>query len=202
MSHGPNRYRAEKRAAEWANDRTGPSKPATVRAQSIVSAWNARARRGEPAEFFPTFETVLAAGCWRLSYCCPACRQMATVDVRDFAEKHHPQAPVSMLIPKLSCKQCCPNPPLATLQELGRPQGYSSETLAAFPIDPVRIACNRCDRRGQYRKARLLEMFGSEIVGPDLLRRIANCDRQSSMNDPCGAHFADLAAALAGKTVL
>src|SRR3954471_23606276 len=82
MSHSPNRYRAEKRAAEWQAQRTGPAIPAVLRAQRVIAVWNRRARHGEPAEFFPTFETALRAACYRLSYCCPAFRQVATVDLR------------------------------------------------------------------------------------------------------------------------
>jgi hypothetical protein len=121
VSHGPNRYRAEKRAAEWAAARVAADPRAAARAQRIIAAWNARARRGLPAEFFPTFETVLTAGCWRLTYGCPACRQMTTIDIRDRADAHHPRAPISVMIPKLSCEWCCPNPPLAVLIELGSP---------------------------------------------------------------------------------
>ena len=99
MSHGPNRYKAEKRKAEPAADRAAADPRAVARAQRIIAVWNARARRGQPAEFFPTFETALAAGCCRLTYCCSACRQMATIDVRDFADAHHPRAPISMVIP-------------------------------------------------------------------------------------------------------
>jgi len=120
MSHGPNRYRAEKLKAERAVERGGATDPRTMtRAKRIISAWNAQAQRGKPAEFFPTFATALTAGYCRLTYWCPACRQMATIDVRDFADAHHSRAPISVLIPKLSCKRCCPNPPLAVLIELG-----------------------------------------------------------------------------------
>lgn len=101
-----------------ADERAGPDTPAGARARRIIAAWNATARREQPAEFFPTVATALKAGCWRLSYACPACQQMATVDVRDHADAHHPRAAISMLIPKLSCARCCPNPPLAVLMEL------------------------------------------------------------------------------------
>lgn len=119
MSHGPNRYRAERRLAEAAAKRAGRSALADARSQRVVEAWNARARRGKPAMFFPTFETALAADCSRLTFCCPACKQIGTVDLWAHANAHHPRAPISVLIPKLSCERCCPNPPLAVLIELG-----------------------------------------------------------------------------------
>lgn len=58
---------------------------------------------------------------------------MATVDIRRFAEAHHPRAPISMLIPKLSCGRCCPNPPLAVLVELEMPSAELPITDAAVP---------------------------------------------------------------------
>jgi hypothetical protein len=127
MSHGPNRYRAERRKAETAADRAAANPGASERAQRIIGVWNARARRRRLAEFFPTFDTALAARCWRLTYCCPACQQIATIDIRDFAHAHHPRAPISMLIPKLSCQRCCPDPPLAVLIALESP-------AAEFPV--------------------------------------------------------------------
>lgn len=130
MSHGPNRYRAERQKAELAADRVVGNPRAVARAQRIIEVWNDGARRGRPAEFFPTFETALTADFWRLTYCCPACRQIGTADVRDHAEAHHPQAPISMLIHKLSCQRCCPNPPLAVLIALESP-------AADWPVLPV-----------------------------------------------------------------
>ena len=34
--------------------------------------------------------------------------------------------------------------------------------LAEHPTDMVRIACTKCERRGQYRKATLIERFGPD----------------------------------------
>ena len=68
MSHGPNRYKAEKRKAEPAADRAAADPRAVARAPPIIAARNAEARRGQLAEFFPTFETALAAGYGRLRH--------------------------------------------------------------------------------------------------------------------------------------
>jgi hypothetical protein len=143
MSHGPNRYKAEKLKAEPAADRAAADPRAAARAQRIIAVWNARARCGRPAEFFPTFETALAVGCWRLTYCCPACRQMATIDIRDFADAHHPRAPISMVIPKLSCQRCCPNPPLAMLIELENPAAELAASETAAPPEADRPPLSR-----------------------------------------------------------
>lgn len=141
MSHGPNKYRAERREAARRSALTGRDGPTVVRAQRIIAVWNSAARRGRPAEFFPTFETALTAGCSRLTYCCPACRQMATVDIRRFAEAHHPRAPISMLIVKLSCERCCPNPPLAVLLELEMPSASLPIAMMNAPeTEPDRTA--------------------------------------------------------------
>jgi hypothetical protein len=56
----------------------------------------------------------------------------------------------------------------------------------------VRLVCNQCGRRGQYRKATLLTQYPADTAMPDLLREIANCDRFDSMRGGCGAHY-DLA---------
>ena len=43
-----------------------------------------------------------------------------------------------------------------------------SKSLGEYPGDLVRLACGRCDRRGQYRKAGLLEKYGGDIGLPEL----------------------------------
>jgi hypothetical protein len=81
---------------------------------------------------------------------------------------------------------------MAVLLDLASPAGeyiYTAKPLSAFPEGIVRIVCGRCNRSGQYHKTTLLERYGPHIVGPDLLRKIANCDRQHSVNHPCGAHY-------------
>jgi hypothetical protein len=65
-------------------------------------------------------------------------------------------------------------------------------TLATCRLDPVRVACNRCGRRGRYRRATLIERFGAEAALPDVLRYVAGYDRASDMSRPCGAHYVDL----------
>lgn len=121
MSHGPNRYRAERLAAEIRAAKDERNPPPSPRARRIVQSWNDTAARGAPPEFFPTFQTALEAGCVSLDYQCPACRQSGTIDIRVAADRHHRRAPVSALIPELSCQRCCPNPPFARLTELSLP---------------------------------------------------------------------------------
>lgn len=68
--------------------------------------------------------------------------------------------------------------------------------LADYPADLVRLACARCDRRGQYRKARLIADHGAEIALPDLRHRLAACPRHGALGDACGVHFPDLVRSL------
>ena len=45
---------------------------------------------------------------------------------------------------------------------------YRTPTLADWPHALVRVACDACGRRGQYRKSTLLDRFGGEVKMPDL----------------------------------
>jgi hypothetical protein len=74
---------------------------------------------------------------------------------------------------------------------------YSSPPISAFPFDPVRLVCDECGRRGQYRKETLVERHGPDIVEPDPLVVVANCPRQKNLGEErCGIVYADLRARL------
>jgi len=84
------------------------------KAARIVRLWNAgRMRR---ALFYPTIGAAIVGGFPILAFHCPGCRQVGSVDLRTL--DRHPGAPVSSLIPSLSCRRCAPNPPFAVLDEL------------------------------------------------------------------------------------
>jgi len=51
-----------------------------------------------------------------LDVLCPGCRTIGRIDLRNIDV--HPDAPISALIRKLSCRRCSPNPPFAVLGEL------------------------------------------------------------------------------------
>ena len=70
------------------------------------------------------------------------------------------------------------------------PQGALSP--ATFPFAMVRIACDRCGRRGQYRRETIARRFGTDASMPDVLRALAACPRMGNASDPCGARYADL----------
>lgn len=65
--------------------------------------------------------------------------------------------------------------------------------LEDFPGDVVRIACDHCGRKGQYRRDGLIARFGAAAPLPDVLNDIAACPRVRDCSNPCGAHYPDLA---------
>lgn len=70
----------------------------------------------------------------------------------------------------------------------------TSTTLSEFPGDLVRVACQRCDRRGQYRLDTLIDKYGADMRLPDLRHVLADCPRHGALGDACGVIFPDLAA--------
>jgi hypothetical protein len=64
-------------------------------------------------------------------------------------------------------------------------------TLADYPIEMVRLACDRCDRRGQYRRGPLISLLGAKATLSDALVEMAKCPRAHDASNPCGAHFLD-----------
>jgi hypothetical protein len=81
--------------------------------KAVVAAWNDRAKAKLRPSFFPTIRTALLAGTPVIDVLCTGCRTIGSVDLRRF--DYHDAAPISALIPKLSCRRCCPNPPFAIL---------------------------------------------------------------------------------------
>jgi hypothetical protein len=60
-----------------------------------------------------TIATVLAAEMPILDVLCPGCQTVDRVDIRKL--KRYPEMAISGLIPSLSCRFCCNNPPFAKL---------------------------------------------------------------------------------------
>jgi len=84
-----------------------------VQAEKLVAVWNSRAAGKARPSFYPTIETALLAGTPWLAHQCPACQLIADTDLRTL--DRHPLMPISGLIPSLSCRWCCSNPPFAKL---------------------------------------------------------------------------------------
>jgi hypothetical protein len=117
---GPNRRaqvreRAAARAAEEAK-RAEADRKAVAAAQKIVAIWNARQAGGCELWFYPTIGAAIRARLPWLSYSCPACGQVGSVDLRTL--DRHPRASISSLIPSVSCRRCSPNAPFAKLEML------------------------------------------------------------------------------------
>jgi hypothetical protein len=67
-----------------------------------------------------------------------------------------------------------------TSYRLGCPQmPRSYESLAEHPGDMVRLACTKCERAGQYRKATLIERYGPDQNMVDLRLILAPTARRS-----------------------
>ena len=67
-----------------------------------------------------------------------------------------------------------------------------SLTLRHYPDEVVRLACEKCGRRGQYWKQSLLVRFGADKPLPDLRVEIAQCELETSLTDPCAVQFVGL----------
>jgi hypothetical protein len=65
-------------------------------------------------------------------------------------------------------------------------------TLAEWPDRMVRLTCDLCPRRGQYRKDTLIARFGGDVLMPDVRHLIAKCPRKDAPGAACGAYYADL----------
>jgi hypothetical protein len=64
--------------------------------------------------------------------------------------------------------------------------------LKDYPTDMVRLACTRCPRKGQYRKAALMVRYGKDITLPNLRTLLAQCEREGKVGDACGVYYVDL----------
>ncbi len=64
--------------------------------------------------------------------------------------------------------------------------------LNVFPLKMVRLACTRCPRKGQYRKATLIQEYGAAISLPTLRLLIAKCEHDGKLGTACGVYYVDL----------
>ena len=71
------------------------------------------------------------------------------------------------------------------------PRSSGSPTIKDFPTDRIEVECKKCGRHRRYRKATLIETYGSDIVLPDLLALLAgDCDFRGGLgNRGCGAIY-------------
>ena len=97
----------------------------------IVQLWAERLRLGRAASFYPTIGTAIAAGLPWLQAQCPACRTIGEVDLRTIDV--HADAPISSLIPRLSCTRCRPHAPFAQLTGLTETETIAHHRPAYMP---------------------------------------------------------------------
>jgi hypothetical protein len=64
-------------------------------------------------------------------------------------------------------------------------------TLAEWSYRMMRLACDLCPRRGQYRKDTLIVRFGGDVLMPDVRHLVARCPRKHASEAACGVYFAD-----------
>ena len=113
MAHTISERKRQQRIRELASERERVARREVQHARRIVELWNKRAQAGHKPSFYPTIRTVLAAEMPLLDVLCPACRTIGSVDIRTL--KRHRGMAISGLIPSLSCRFCCDNPPFAKL---------------------------------------------------------------------------------------
>jgi len=66
------------------------------------------------------------------------------------------------------------------------PRSNSSITIKDFPTYRFKVECKKCGCHGRYRKATLIEKYGSDIVLPDLLGLITgDCEERQALGYPC-----------------
>jgi hypothetical protein len=64
--------------------------------------------------------------------------------------------------------------------------------LSEYPWEVVRLACEKCGGSGQYRKQKLIALYGGDARLPDVREKIVQCERQGKMHDACMARYVDL----------
>ena len=75
----------------------------------------------------------------------------------------------------------------------------SQAIITAFALGGIReitpmlkLRCDRCGRRGQYRVDTLIARHGADRELPDLLNDIAQCPKLHALgNDGCGVYYAE-----------
>ena len=59
-----------------------------------------------------------------------------------------------------------------------------SQQIRDIPIDPIEIECKESGHHGRYRKATLIEKYGSDTVLPDLLAMLASdCEFRNKLGN-------------------
>ncbi len=71
-----------------------------------------------------------------------------------------------------------------------------SHTLAeiAVRLPMLEVRCTKCDRRGRYRTASLVERYGADFAGPDLRQKLStDCEKHAAAEDErCDLYVPDM----------
>jgi hypothetical protein len=65
----------------------------------------------------------------------------------------------------------------------------ASNTLAECERPMIKFIFDKCGRRGQYRKATLVDKYGPDVLMPDLLRKVAGCSDHSTLRGGCPVRY-------------
>lgn len=70
---------------------------------------------------------------------------------------------------------------------------HGSLTAADYPTEMVTIRCESCGREGRYRRQSLIDRFGGDMELPEILDRLAGCERNTWLSiDRCKAFYVEL----------
>jgi hypothetical protein len=86
------------------------------------------------------------------------------------------------------------------MMDKGKMTGSVTLSEVASKATHLDVACTRCDRRGRYRLARLVEQFGGDYALPDLGAELANCPNRNAAahGERCDIRYPTLIAILDG----
>ena len=61
------------------------------------------------------------------------------------------------------------------------PSGSITLAEIAERLTVLEVRCTKCDHRGRYRTARLVEQYGADFAGPDLRGKLsADCEKHAA----------------------
>ena len=74
------------------------------------------------------------------------------------------------------------------------PSGSLSLAQIAAHQSILEVRCTKCDRRGRYRTATLIERYGADFAGPDLREKLSvDCEKHGAAEyERCDLYFPDM----------
>ncbi len=72
--------------------------------------------------------------------------------------------------------------------------GSLSLAQIAARLPTLEVRCTKCDRRGRYRTATLVERYGTDFAGPDLRKKLSvDCEKHRAAEyERCDLYFPDM----------